>query len=125
MSATSAEPGFNVAGSHPSALSFLYAQMLWEAGLALGRAESFDIEAFSGTSAGMRGMIALSVEVKGPARDLHSGNEGGVLPSLLSLISSRFTTSCCKTQFNPALGKTQSSTNGLQAHLIRTMCDAV
>ena len=27
---------------------------------------------------GMRGMIAASVEVKGPARDLHSGNDGGV-----------------------------------------------
>ena len=26
---------------------------------------------------GMRGMIAASVEVKGPARDLHSGNDGG------------------------------------------------
>lgn len=26
---------------------------------------------------GMRGMIAAAVEVKGPARDLHSGNEGG------------------------------------------------
>lgn len=26
---------------------------------------------------GMRGMIAASVEVKGPSRDLHSGNEGG------------------------------------------------
>lgn len=29
--------------------------------------------------AGMRGMIALSIEVKGPSRDLHSGNEGGEL----------------------------------------------
>ena len=28
---------------------------------------------------GMRGMIAASVEVKGPARDLHSGNDGGML----------------------------------------------
>ena len=28
---------------------------------------------------GMRGMIAASVEVKGPARDLHSGNDGGAL----------------------------------------------
>lgn len=28
---------------------------------------------------GMRGMIAASVEVKGPARDLHSGNDGGTL----------------------------------------------
>lgn len=27
---------------------------------------------------GMRGMIALSIEVAGPDRDLHSGNEGGV-----------------------------------------------
>ena len=27
---------------------------------------------------GMRGMIAASVEVKGPARDLHSGNDGGL-----------------------------------------------
>ncbi len=26
---------------------------------------------------GMRGMIAAAVEVKGPARDLHSGNDGG------------------------------------------------
>lgn len=29
---------------------------------------------------GMRGMIAASVEVKGPARDLHSGNDGGRHP---------------------------------------------
>jgi len=28
----------------------------------------------------MRGMIAAAVEVKGPARDLHSGNEGGEKP---------------------------------------------
>lgn len=28
---------------------------------------------------GMRGMIAFSIEVKGPAKDLHSGNEGGIL----------------------------------------------
>lgn len=27
---------------------------------------------------GMRGMIALSIQVDGPGRDLHSGNEGGV-----------------------------------------------
>ena len=27
---------------------------------------------------GMRGMITFSIEVKGPTRDLHSGNEGGV-----------------------------------------------
>lgn len=27
---------------------------------------------------GMRGMIALSIEVTGPVRDLHSGNDGGV-----------------------------------------------
>ncbi|KAK9839468.1 hypothetical protein WJX81_003920 [Elliptochloris bilobata] len=27
---------------------------------------------------GMRGMISASIEVKGPQRDLHSGNEGGV-----------------------------------------------
>ena len=26
---------------------------------------------------GMRGMISASIEVKGPERDLHSGNEGG------------------------------------------------
>ena len=26
---------------------------------------------------GMRGMISASIEVKGPKRDLHSGNEGG------------------------------------------------
>jgi hypothetical protein len=32
---------------------------------------------------GMRGMIAASVEVKGPSRDLHSGNEGGALQSSL------------------------------------------
>lgn len=33
--------------------------------------------------AGMRGMIAMSIEVKGPTRDLHSGNEGGTHPALL------------------------------------------
>ena len=27
---------------------------------------------------GMRGMISASIEVKGPQRDLHSGNEGGM-----------------------------------------------
>ncbi len=27
---------------------------------------------------GMRGMIALSIEVSGPERDVHSGNDGGV-----------------------------------------------
>ena len=32
---------------------------------------------------GMRGMIAASVEVKGPARDLHSGNDGGLQTSPL------------------------------------------
>lgn len=46
---------------------------------------------------GMRGMIALSVEVRGPVRDLHSGNEGGVFSEpladlnkvLASLVDSR------------------------------------
>lgn len=46
---------------------------------------------------GMRGMISLSVEVKGPAKDLHSGNEGGVFSEpladlnkiLASLVDSR------------------------------------
>ena len=36
---------------------------------------------------GMRGMIAASVEVKGPARDLHSGNDGG-LSKFFALASS-------------------------------------
>jgi di- and tripeptidase/Cys-Gly metallodipeptidase DUG1 len=27
---------------------------------------------------GMRGMVALSIEVSGPERDVHSGNDGGV-----------------------------------------------
>ena len=35
---------------------------------------------------GMRGMIALSIEVKGPTRDLHSGNEGGESPRLYTLM---------------------------------------
>jgi len=30
---------------------------------------------------GMRGMISASIEVKGPERDLHSGNEGGAAAS--------------------------------------------
>ena len=46
---------------------------------------------------GMRGMISLSIEVKGPSRDLHSGNEGGVFAEplvdlskvLASLVDSR------------------------------------
>ncbi|KAL3135302.1 hypothetical protein ABBQ32_007500 [Trebouxia sp. C0010 RCD-2024] len=33
---------------------------------------------------GMRGMIALSIEVKGPERDIHSGNDGGVFNEPLS-----------------------------------------
>ncbi|KAK9917148.1 hypothetical protein WJX75_001304 [Coccomyxa subellipsoidea] len=41
---------------------------------------------------GMRGMIAAAVEVKGPARDLHSGNEGGVfnepLADLMKVLAS-------------------------------------
>lgn len=36
---------------------------------------------------GMRGMITLSVEVRGPAKDLHSGNEGGVFSEPLSDLS--------------------------------------
>ena len=46
---------------------------------------------------GMRGMINLSVEVRGPSKDLHSGNEGGVFSEpladltkvLASLVDSR------------------------------------
>ncbi|CAL8463359.1 g2893 [Coccomyxa elongata] len=41
---------------------------------------------------GMRGMIAAAVEVKGPARDLHSGNDGGVfnepLADLMKVLAS-------------------------------------
>lgn len=33
-------------------------------------------------------MIALSIEVKGPTRDLHSGNEGGT--HLFQLLSAQF-----------------------------------
>ncbi|RMZ55212.1 hypothetical protein APUTEX25_005490 [Auxenochlorella protothecoides] len=33
---------------------------------------------------GMRGMISASIEVHGPARDLHSGNEGGVFSEPLA-----------------------------------------
>ncbi|KAL4857151.1 Cys-Gly metallodipeptidase DUG1 [Chlorella vulgaris] len=36
---------------------------------------------------GMRGMISLSIEVRGPARDLHSGNEGGVFTEPLADLS--------------------------------------
>lgn len=36
---------------------------------------------------GMRGMIAMSVEVRGPSRDLHSGNEGGVFSEPLADLS--------------------------------------
>jgi di- and tripeptidase/Cys-Gly metallodipeptidase DUG1 len=35
----------------------------------------------------MRGMISLSIEVRGPARDLHSGNEGGVFTEPLADLS--------------------------------------
>ena len=39
---------------------------------------------------GMRGMISASIEVKGPQRDLHSGNEGGkILSMALRLIHGR------------------------------------
>ena len=46
---------------------------------------------------GMRGMINMSVEIRGPAKDLHSGNEGGVFSEpladltkvLASLVDSR------------------------------------
>lgn len=46
---------------------------------------------------GMRGMISMSVEIRGPAKDLHSGNEGGVFSEpladltkvLASLVDSR------------------------------------
>ncbi len=46
---------------------------------------------------GMRGMISFSLEVRGPARDLHSGNDGGVFNEplcdltklLASLVDSR------------------------------------
>ena len=33
---------------------------------------------------GMRGMISMSVEIRGPGKDLHSGNEGGVFSEPLS-----------------------------------------
>ena len=33
---------------------------------------------------GMRGMISMSVEIRGPSKDLHSGNEGGVFSEPLS-----------------------------------------
>jgi Cys-Gly metallodipeptidase DUG1 len=36
---------------------------------------------------GMRGMINLSIEIKGPSRDLHSGNEGGVFSEPLADLS--------------------------------------
>ena len=36
---------------------------------------------------GMRGMISLSIEVRGPQRDLHSGNEGGVFAEPLADLS--------------------------------------
>ncbi|KAI7835447.1 hypothetical protein COHA_010652 [Chlorella ohadii] len=36
---------------------------------------------------GMRGMISLSIEVRGPSRDLHSGNEGGVFTEPLADLS--------------------------------------
>lgn len=44
---------------------------------------------------GMRGMIAASVEVKGPARDLHSGNDGGPINPLS-------TEQICQTEHCPA-----------------------
>lgn len=43
---------------------------------------------------GMRGMIAASVEVKGPARDLHSGNDGGPQSSSPGKQSCTVTLSC-------------------------------
>jgi hypothetical protein len=52
---------------------------------------------------GMRGMIAASVEVKGPARDLHSGNDGGLPPDPCSLL--------CWTDATPPGQETRSLSN--------------
>ena len=49
------------------------------------------------TVTGMRGMIALSIEVKGPSRDLHSGNEGGKRRPLIRCSEMAGSMAACQT----------------------------